>query len=208
MTRKQSLARTRRLEIARQRLRQDLPGPTAVHSDHLHHLKDLLERSRPLPPLFLYCRASSDKQRRLGNVADLTRWSLHELERLGVGRRLRGIYECVESSHIQTHRPILRQVIADARRAGGIVVSPFRDRFIRHEHFDGTNESDRPTPEEYRQLLELADGVPLATILHPDRASRSCRTEVGIKAKRERPTKELAQRELLDAVIAKMRVLH
>lgn len=205
MSRKKNTLRKQRFERARKGCQQF--GKPGIASNYLHHLPDLLAMNLPV---FLYLRVSTPKQFNGRNIDDLREWSLRQLRRLFI-KWPGGIYDCQESSHIQESRPILERIIADARDAGGIVVAPFRDRFIRHEFFDGTNSSDKPTDEEYRRLLEMADGVPLATIIHPDSPSRSIRTAQAMRARNAnagRPAKELSQRELLTAVSKLARELH
>jgi hypothetical protein len=68
-----------------------------------------------------------------------------------------------------------------------LIVAMSRDRLIRHAGFDGTAATERPTSAEYKLLAARMDGIPLATIMHPDDPdTRGAQTQRGQAAKGKR----------------------
>jgi len=90
-------------------------------------------------------------------------------EHQNLGCRLRAIVACRERGKLSENRPQLRRAIQLAKHHGAILSARDLTRLIRPEAFDHRrNWHAQPTREEITQLLELADGVPLATRLHPE----------------------------------------
>jgi len=156
-----------------------------IASEFLHHLPDLLAKRKK--PMMLYCRASSDKQKRRGNLGEGVDQAVEYLETMGyrIGRNL-FVFDGVESSRIEGRRPLLERAIEEAKKRNGIVVAMHRDRFIRSSSFDGRNKTEAPTIYEYMQLKRLAGDAPLATIRPPDAPARSDQIKRGQAAKGNR----------------------
>ncbi len=141
-------------------------------------------------PVTLFCRASSRRQESNGSLDDAIDDARRELRAMGVPANKIVLFEGVESSCIWDDRPILKDAIEHARRQRGVLVAPSRDRLLRHAEFDGTAASEMPTDAEYKELMRLADGVPLFTICHPDRESvRAGQTRRGLRSATARGVK-------------------
>lgn len=146
--------------------------------------KEFLKRVSPvwhLPReergIVLYVRITSpgkENQRRLRQAVKAAQIRLKKL-----GYRILKTFSCVESYSVFDDRPILEAAVEYARLHSVTLVAPSRDRFLRHCDFRKTNESDPPMINEYRILLKMANGVVLATILHPNRNGRGNRTKEG-----------------------------
>ena len=184
-----------------------VPG---VASEFIHHLPDLLKRKRR--PIVLYCRVSSEKQERQGNLVHQKDWAIGQLLEMGFspGPDLL-IFDGVESSRVQDPRLLLNEAIDEARRRGAILVAGYRDRFIRWRHeFENSTRNQLPLIGEYMGLRKMAGDVPFATIYPPDGPlARSDQIKRGQRAKGNRggrPPKG-DQRALLKRVWWKWRTL-
>jgi DNA invertase Pin-like site-specific DNA recombinase len=95
------------------------------------------------------------------------------------------VYDGVETSNIFGNRVILERAIEEARRLGAILVAPSRDRIIRSQCFGPgkTAKVEQPSVHEYEYLLQLANGVVLATLLPPDERGHSSQVRRGQAAK-------------------------
>jgi len=136
--------------------------------------------------VILYCRVSSQPQRHNGNLQDDINKALTDLRRLHC--TVLKVVSGVETSQIFAPRGLLQQAIDLARKQHDtILVSPWRDRIIRHR---GEDYEAQPTVAEYNELIRLAAGVTIATIEHPDSTeTRSKQTKRGLEAKGRRPHK-------------------
>jgi DNA invertase Pin-like site-specific DNA recombinase len=138
-------------------------------SDYIHDLHALIGERSDLREVILYCRCSASAQGANGNLDDQIAACRGELERLG----LSVIEEFGEISSgwlIDTfERERFVAACTLARRRDAIVVAESVDRFLRNVRFNTHERKDAtPTIAEFEKLQDLADGVPLATILHPD----------------------------------------
>lgn len=131
----------------------------------------------------LLCRVSTDDQDANRNLDDGTMHAWRHLRAMGC--RPVTMDEGVETSNIFSNRTILEQAIEEARRLGAMLVAPSRDRFIRSRSFGRgqTAKGEPPCVHEYEQLIHMAEGVLLATLLPPDEPSRSRRIKRGQDAK-------------------------
>ncbi len=84
----------------------------------------------------------------------------------------------VVSSHGDVHhgaslekeeRPGLFKCVRVAKREGAVIVAIEFNRFLRSIHFSKNDPHAMPTREQIERLLEIAEGVPLVTIGHPDK---------------------------------------
>ena len=175
-----------------------------IASEFINYLPDLPAQEGRI--VVLYCRVSTEKQEKRGNLDEQTDDAIRRLRQMGFrpGRTL-FIFDGVESSRIHDHRILLERALAFARERNGILVALSRDRFIRCSSFGRgvPKEVEPPRIAEYMQLRDLAGGVALATILHPDDpAVRSEQVKRGQRAKGRKggrpPTPE--QRKLLRAI--------
>jgi hypothetical protein len=84
-------------------------------------------------------------------------------------------------------RPSFEETIRLAREIGGVVIAESVDRFIRASHYWARHcPSAQPTEEELQALMDLADGVPLVTVLHPDTPWREVRSHQTRRGQRYR----------------------
>lgn len=83
-----------------------------------------------------------------------------------------------------------RKVQAQRQDAVVVVLSDWRNRFLRAKKFDGRPETDIPSAEQWRTLAALSHGVVLATRFDPERLdSRSYETLTNRKCGRPRGRK-------------------
>lgn len=147
----------------------------------ISRLSDLLDEE-PQRPLVLLNRVSTRRQERAGHLDDDRRSCLEHLSGCNVIK----LFGEVGSGKLGPHRTVLKKAIKCAKRHGAVVVVSSRDRLIRAQDFDGTNQSDDPTEEEYLALTKMARGVKLASILAPWKRGRSAQIKRGQKARGNR----------------------
>jgi hypothetical protein len=143
----------------------------------IHHLLDLLAEARRLNKTLLavlYMRESTHEQRRSGNLRNREIFLRKKLGGMGVtcthqsfsdvrsGKCLierRGFVAAIEyAQQLQLRHPDYLVFI----------VTDTRNRFIRGPWYNGQHGTDRPTHAQLDALPKLADGMILATLLHPD----------------------------------------
>ncbi len=92
----------------------------------------------------------------------------------------------------------LRAVAEQARKHGAIIVAATTDRLIRSYNYDQHHQDWLPNQAELDYLMRVVDGVPLATIDHPDatngeqRSFQSKRGQERTGRKGGRPVKKVA----------------
>jgi len=134
--------------------------------DYIKHLATH-HRHHPILMVVLYCRVSGRCQNRKGTLKRQERKARQVLKRYGIV--VVACYGEVESGWRRDDRPRLMAAIARARELGVPLVAESVDRFIRSEHFnDETNQGALPTDLDFEDLVRLANGVTLLTLLHPD----------------------------------------
>lgn len=131
----------------------------------LLHLPDALARYTG-SEVVLYCRVSEPSQ---VNNGSLERQKLDELqEHRAAGANVRQFCYGQESGKLAKPRLLLREAIERARKRGGFVSAGNLSRLLRAADYERrTNWDVLPTQAEIEKLLKIADGVPLATRLHP-----------------------------------------
>lgn len=140
---------------------------TATPSKYIAHLVEL----KP-GPVVLYVRESSHGQKHnLLGQEDLLSW---EVERRGFA--VVDLFREIVQGHAE-HRISLERAIWKAKETGSIVVAESASRFIR----SFKSPYVWPTVFEFNGLMELADGVQLATLHHPD---THWQKERGLQSKR------------------------
>ncbi len=190
------------------------PTPATIAVEHLDDL--------PAVKLLavVYMRVSRREQGQAGNLKRRTRnlrrtlrargieWAACFIETVtgtSLGERPKLRAAIVKAAHLQAENP--GQVVA--------VVTDTRNRFVRGRHYNGTASSDQPSEDQYRELSELAGGVTLATVLHPDASFdqvRSHETRIAgerVGRPRKRPTRrpgwKKARRDALRSEAEKLR---
>ena len=130
------------------------------------HLPEALEQ-HPNNRLVSYCRVSEFAQVYSRSLDRQKATEGRELQKL-VGK-LYGQVAGRERGKMSNDRPHLREAIRLARKFNAIVCARDLSRLIRAEAYDHVNNwHAQPTRDELERLLELADGVRLATRLDPD----------------------------------------
>jgi hypothetical protein len=86
-----------------------------------------------------------------------------------------------ESGKLSQPRRHLKEAVRLARERGAILVAHNCSRFLRSETFSSSNRDVIPTEQEWERLLELAGGVPLATVIRPDATPAEIRSEERVR---------------------------
>jgi DNA invertase Pin-like site-specific DNA recombinase len=145
-------------------------SPRELCSSVISHLdefdpKDLM--------VILYMRESTRAQRVYHNLENRRKLLRRTLKRLGIDV-ICSYCEVVTGKQLHD-RPVLRHALGHARLVKSsnpqtivAVVTDARNRFIRGEQYKGDPGTDPPSSRQLRWLEELADGVPLLTVLDPD----------------------------------------
>ena len=144
-------------------------SPPGIASDYIFHLDSVPVAHSELP-IVLYARESGRTQDCRGNLANQGKNLLAAVTARGraiVGR----LHGEVSSGWIHPDHFRLRfeRAITEAKRLNAILLAESTDRFIRPESYRSDTRWDAwPTVDEFERLKEMADGVILATLLHPD----------------------------------------
>jgi hypothetical protein len=155
-----------------------------IASEFIHHLPKLLATTKNRR-VVLYVRASSAWQKENGNLDEAKQEALRQLKALGC--TVIAVFSEVANSSIDgLYRFAFFKAIACAKRHGAILVSPSRDRLLRHEFFKKTNRTELPMISEYRLLRFWTSGIHVATLLHPDKPARGLQIKRGQRAKGNR----------------------
>lgn len=160
-------------------------------SRYLVKLAALLRRKPWLRRLVvLYCRESPGSRDYARNLKDQVKQALAELRKLGITPIK--VFSQVETSNIYGDRRTLRKAIKYARQHGAILVADSRCRLLRYRDcglLDKRKEFEQPTVAEYEELIRLAGGVTIATLLDPDKSARSRQTKRGQEIARQKGKK-------------------
>lgn len=141
-------------------------------SDYIDHIEDLV-KEYPGLPVVLWCRVSGRMQDYKGDLEEMKARDRQELEKLGTD--IVGDCQAVVSGWDED-RETLRVAARKARKAGAVLLAESTDRLIRSKAFHTKrNPGAQPTVQEFEELLRATQGVPLATILHPDTPWREVR---------------------------------
>lgn len=127
-------------------------------------------------------RVSTTPQERAGNLLD----QIAENSQALLGRPVVAVVSGVESSSIDGYRPLLMKAIRMARLHDAALVVSCRDRLLRHSDYDGRRCTEAPAIYEYETVMDMLDGVIIATILPPDTPSRGKQIKRGQAAKGNR----------------------
>jgi DNA invertase Pin-like site-specific DNA recombinase len=185
---------------ARCRARRWTPGVAS-------HFMKSLDQVPIDTPLVCLSRVSTTTQERKGNLVN----QVTSNDKALLGRPVMHMVSGVESSSIDGYRPLLMKAIRLAKATKSVLVVRWRDRLIRHSDYDGQRCTEAPTIYEYEALIDLLDGVTVATIFHPDKPSRGDQVTEGQQAKGKcggRPkSKSGWKRDRRDALLPQVRSL-
>jgi hypothetical protein len=161
-------------------------------SDFIDHLPDAVTAGDPVVILCRVSHRNQSKNRNLLGQVQNTRRSVCDL-----GAEVVAEFSDVASGWVWDERTGFRKAIQLAQRIGATVVAESTDRLIRSKAFHSkSNPGAQPTQDEFLMLQRKADGVQLATILHPDtpwrevRGVQSRRGQIAKKRRGGRPRKE------------------
>lgn len=163
--RKKRKRRKSLVENIRRRLVAKNPKPARA-SDYIYHLQELINLGIDLP-VILCGRVSTRKQDNDGSLKRQAVRLRKTVEEMGA----KNIIDkpLMEVSLGKVNRSGLESIISLAKELGAIPVFETTDRIIRAKDFcPKTNPTAIPTVEDFEELMRIADGVPLATVLHPD----------------------------------------
>lgn len=139
-------------------------GRTCKASHYIARAKVLL--SQPNRKVVLWVRVSGREQKRKHNPADQEAYLRHKATKRGFA--VVGVVLHTGSGWVIGNPDFLRAVRM-ARRRGAILLAETTDRFVRHKDYHSdTNFNAQASESQLAELSRLADGVVLATYLHPD----------------------------------------
>ena len=165
-----------------------MKGTPGRASDYIHHLSDLLEPGKILK-VVLYYRVSTETQYRNGNHIDEMNQLIETVKKIEGVQIVAQEKEQDQASALDC-RFRFRHLVQMAKEAGAVIVTTCRNRFVRNRRYHPKHiDTHYPTVEQYQALLELAQGVPLATYMDPDasdKETRSFLTKAGQAAKGRR----------------------
>jgi len=166
-------------------------SPIIPHRDgSILYLPDALKRY-PTAGVVLLCRVSEPAQVANGSLARQRDLEIREHRNLGC--RLQAIIAGQERGKLSEMRPHLRRAIQLAKTHSAILSTRDLTRLIRAEAFDHCqNWHAQPTREEIKRLLELADGVPLATRLPPKMSAAELHYQATVGGMNKRPGRKSA----------------
>ena len=112
----------------------------------------------------LCCRVSRDKQNRDGNLDDQERYLRQTLEAMGAV-----VVAVVRHVGPGTDLGWLARAAKLAKKHGAVLVAESTSRFCRHPGYHSSEWPDAQAREsDLEDLPYFTEGVPLATLLHPD----------------------------------------
>jgi hypothetical protein len=162
------------------------PEP-AQPSKYIHHFDPYLLK-HPSVAMVLFLRVSGPTQRDRCNLANYEEAMREMLNTLGVN--VIGRVSSAKSGKLSDpkHRRNLAQAARIAKEYGrnSAILAFSTDRLLRSEAYTKTNQGAQPSPEEFRLLLELTDGITLLTLTDPDewwRSVRGIQSSLGQKMK-------------------------
>jgi DNA invertase Pin-like site-specific DNA recombinase len=157
--------------------------PPAKASDYIRSLKELAEL-RPGIKVTLYLRESHRTQKK--NFAGQEAYARRKVEARGIV--VVKVFRDVSSGFAERRDwSVFLQAVAHAQEHGTILVAVSVPRFLRSRYYNSEHDFDaEPSADEFDELLLMADGVTLATIIHPSKPPwkvRKYESDYGRKAK-------------------------
>ena len=137
---------------------------TGRASDYLHHA-EVYYRQHPDMQAVIYIRESGRKARQTRNHINHKRVQRDWLEKQNIPILVEPFFEVISGRDLSSNRKAFLQAVEFARKNNAVIITTCANRYLRNANM----QSDiPPTQHEFETLLELADGVPLLTLLHPD----------------------------------------
>jgi len=147
----------------------------AKASAYIHHLVEYI-RQHPNILVILYVRVSTDAQAYNHNLELQIRYLRKELKKLNIP--IIGSYREVSSGWIldPQERWNLVNAVQQAIAKKAVIVALSVNRFLRNINFNTkSNQEALPTEVEVEQFVQLTKGVPLLTLVHPDKTEKEVR---------------------------------
>lgn len=120
-------------------------------------------------PVVLSCRVSSDRQHQNDNLNDQDGWARIVIAKKG--NPLKSIWREIASGYALDagDRLAFEFAIADAKRYGAVLVFESISRLVRNIFYHPSKTPDAmPTEFEMKRVMELLDGVQVATLCPPN----------------------------------------
>jgi hypothetical protein len=156
-------------------LRTKHKSEPAKASDYLYWLKDYYHE-HPDMIVILYLRVSARSQDHNGNLQNQYRVLRKKLRRRGIP--FITCFREVGSGWVVDHtRGELRRAVRRARQYdNAVILAASSDRFLRNKFYNSQNNPEvLPTQAEFEKLRKLTKGVPLVSLLHPDKSWKKVR---------------------------------
>jgi len=159
-----------------------------INSKYIHHFPDLLKKN-PNLHVIVKIRTSSKSRNPEEKLERQERNILQKLSDLIYDKEILGTFPEIgqgwfEDGELQgDEREMLRQAVKYAKireknygKGNVVILAESSCRFLRNKNYHRSKNIDLlPTEEEFEKLMEIADGIPLTTILHPDLPPREVR---------------------------------
>jgi len=155
--------------------KQLIEAKPAKASYYLHWLKNYYHE-HPDMEAALYLRVSARSQNHNKNLRNQERVLRRRLKKLGIP--VADCFSEVISGWVTDHyRGILRQAVRRALQfENTVILAASADRFLRSRDFDTKDNPDAlPTIAEFEKLRKITRGVPLVTLLQPNRSQKKVR---------------------------------
>ncbi|OHB56570.1 MAG: hypothetical protein A2Y12_04665 [Planctomycetes bacterium GWF2_42_9] len=156
-------------------------SPSGKASDYIKHFQALAQ-TQTILSVILFARVSGRNQDYKGNL-DAQMASLRQAVQ---PHEIIAEFRAIESGW-KDAQGRLQGAVEMASQTGAIIVTESTDRFIRNiDYHSKNNPSTQPNVAEYERLNQIAGGVTLATVQHPDtswKKIRSYQSKRGQKAK-------------------------
>lgn len=172
---------------------------TGTASDYIVHFKKLAIQNRILK-VILYLRVSRCQQRKNGNLADQERYLKRIIryyeKKYHIKIEIVAVIKETASGWSYDKIELEKATIVADEYDAIVVLAESSDRFVRSRFYHSHKNPDvLPNVREYEALKRESGGVVLATIVSPNKSSKSYQTKRGMHSKNKlggRPCKKYA----------------
>ncbi|MFA5299352.1 MAG: hypothetical protein WC389_14275 [Lutibacter sp.] len=156
-----------------------LPERPAKASNYLHHYKTY-RRKHPKLVIIGYGRVSGKPQFERCNLDTYETILQKRCEKHNNPFLVFFGEQCSGKTWYFQRRKEFMAAIAEAKKQRALgedvaILTPATNRLLRNINYSKTNQNVLPTETEFEELIKLADGIPLLTLLHPNMSEKKVR---------------------------------